>query len=132
MRFPRSFAPALALAFLILPATPLGGMAMVPTVGGDAVASSREDDAVKEVITPCGPGNYGSEVEWKLGAGAGASYCASPPRPYDGPPKMCEVVGADNPGLTTTCKATVCHEVCLWIDVGGYGVRQCVSFCTDH
>ena len=40
MRFPRSFALALALAFLILPATPLGGI--VPHMGAPAWAESRE------------------------------------------------------------------------------------------
>ncbi len=38
MRFLRSFALVLALAFLILPAAPLGGVVPIPTVGGDAAA----------------------------------------------------------------------------------------------
>lgn len=38
MRFPRSLALALALAFLILPAAPLGGIVPIPTVGGEARA----------------------------------------------------------------------------------------------
>lgn len=38
MRYVRSFALAVALAFLILPAAPLGGIVPIPTVGGDAAA----------------------------------------------------------------------------------------------
>ncbi len=38
MRFVRSFALVLALAFLILPAAPLGGAVPIPTVGGVALA----------------------------------------------------------------------------------------------
>ena len=38
MQYARSFALALTLAFLILPAAPLGGIVPIPTVGGTAEA----------------------------------------------------------------------------------------------
>lgn len=38
MKYLRSCAIALALAFLIIPAAPLGGVVPIPTVGGDALA----------------------------------------------------------------------------------------------
>ena len=43
MRYLRSFALATALAFLVLPAVPLGGIVPVPTVGGVAFATTVPD-----------------------------------------------------------------------------------------
>lgn len=42
MRYLRTFALALALAFLIVPAAPLGGVVPIPTVGGDAFADGSQ------------------------------------------------------------------------------------------
>ena len=42
MRSLRSFALALALAFLILPAAPLGGIVPLPMVGGEAMSAEVE------------------------------------------------------------------------------------------
>ena len=41
MRYIRSFALALVLAFLIIPAAPLGGIVPIPTVGGEVFAEGE-------------------------------------------------------------------------------------------
>ena len=57
MRFLRSFALVLALALLILPAAPLGGIVPIPTVGGEAMADQASCHA-SVGIDLAGP-NYG-------------------------------------------------------------------------
>ena len=42
MKYVRAFALAAALAFLVVPAAPMGGIIPIPTVGGPAYASSDD------------------------------------------------------------------------------------------
>ncbi len=72
MRYVRSFALALALALLVLPAAPLGGIVPIPTVGGEAFA-----------LTPSS-----CAVTWLSSASSGRSHpgCTSPSEYNTNPP----------------------------------------------
>lgn len=61
MRYMRSFALAIALAFLVIPAAPLGGIVPIPTVGGDALANGecRQFDEASGYWCPP-PDEYGT------------------------------------------------------------------------
>lgn len=80
MRYLRSCAVALALAFLVLPAAPLGGIVPVPTVGGDAAAYIDVEcdfytyaaNGGSCVVTPPPPGGGGGGID-----GGGLACAAS-------------------------------------------------------
>lgn len=133
MKYLRAGAIALVLAFLTLPAAPLGGMLPIPMVGGEAHAADvPTDDPVADWIPTCDEG-AGGNVGFKGGIfGISGSACATPN------PNSCSVLigmyggpSAAHAMADGSCGITipVCVEVCVDIETPLGTWRQCVENC---
>lgn len=141
----RTAAPALALAFLVVPAAPLGGVVPVPTVGGEASATPANVPRLLprratprwlaptsvgyEYETPCDNDNpMGGEFGLGFrGFSIGLSVCGVPPsNPCPSGPGG-QVGNAH--GHCTYAPVT-CVEVCTFVDVLGHIHRICWDDCS--
>ncbi len=62
MRYARSFALAVALALLVLPAAPMGGIVPIPTLGGEAAADVVQIDDVQGSCNDGATGHIGDGI----------------------------------------------------------------------